>query len=92
MASSNYTARDVLELLDHDARQSPAFFPDFDHGCYYHVDGRLAVLGTPLLRIFQADRERSCLWRQKFVPAINATKYPLVELADVRQFVTMKLM
>jgi hypothetical protein len=37
------SARDVLEQLDDDARLHSPFFPDFDSGCNYHVDGRLSV-------------------------------------------------
>ena len=39
------TARDVLEQLDDDARREAAFFPDFGHGYYYHVDQRLTAYG-----------------------------------------------
>jgi len=40
-----FTARDVLEELDYDAQEKAAFFPDFEHGYHYHVDGRLTVYG-----------------------------------------------
>src|SRR5688500_5718124 len=36
-------ASDVLSDLDEDARERPAFFPDFDHGYNYHVDARLSA-------------------------------------------------
>ena len=38
-----YTARDVLEQLDDDARQQTGFFPDFDQGYNFHVDARLSA-------------------------------------------------
>jgi hypothetical protein len=44
---SRFTARDVLDQLDADARQKAAFFPDLDHGYNYHVDGRLTAYGDP---------------------------------------------
>ncbi|HEY2587899.1 MAG TPA: hypothetical protein VGI81_19300 [Tepidisphaeraceae bacterium] len=37
------TAQDVLDELDEDARAKAAFFPDFEHGYYYHVDARLTA-------------------------------------------------
>ena len=37
--------RDVLDALDDDAREEPAFFPDFGHGYNYHVDQRLTAYG-----------------------------------------------
>jgi hypothetical protein len=45
MPDLEFTARDVLEELDYDAREKAAFFADFDHGYKYHVDGRLTVYG-----------------------------------------------
>jgi hypothetical protein len=42
---SKLLAEDVLSQLDDDAREQPAFFPDFDHGYHYHVDGRLTAYG-----------------------------------------------
>jgi hypothetical protein len=41
--SNQFSARDVLEQLDDDARLRHAFFPDFDHGYCYHVDARLTA-------------------------------------------------
>ena len=45
MPRANFTARDVLEQLDDDARRAAAFFPDFDHGYLHHVGGRLTAYG-----------------------------------------------
>src|SRR5262245_57314830 len=39
----DFTARDVLDDLDDDARQRGAFFPDLDSGYDYHVDQRLTA-------------------------------------------------
>lgn len=44
--SSSISARDVLDELDDDAANHAAFFPDFDHGYYYHVDARLTAYGS----------------------------------------------
>jgi hypothetical protein len=42
--AAEFTSRDVLDQLDEDATgRRAAFFPDFDHGYYYHVDQRLTA-------------------------------------------------
>jgi len=47
-AADALSPRDILDDLDADAQQDPAFFPDFDHGYYYHVDARLSAFGHDL--------------------------------------------
>jgi hypothetical protein len=43
--AGSFSARDVLDELDDDARLKHAFFPDFGHGYNYHVDARLTAYG-----------------------------------------------